>query len=171
MAIKQTNRGFTLLIALIFMSVMLSFGLSLGSLAYKQQVLASDATASQYAFYAADAGLECLLYADQQNNGQGSLFAYANYDSFNPNKNFMTCDGNNQIQVTQAPQGTWLRSTAQIALYKDTNGNATRCADVAAYKPSGSGFTYLFSQGYDVPCTKVGAAGVRVVARGISVHF
>ncbi len=54
------------------MSVMLAFGLALGSLSYKQQVLASSAVESQYAFYAADAGLECGLYADQQQN----LFAY-----------------------------------------------------------------------------------------------
>src|SRR5450759_3445707 len=66
MAIKTENRGFALLIAVIFMSVMLSFGLALGSLGYKQQVLASGAIESQYAFYAADAALECALYADQQ---------------------------------------------------------------------------------------------------------
>jgi hypothetical protein len=69
---RKANRGFTLLIAIIFMSVMLSFGLALGSLAYKQQVLASGAIESQYAFYVADAGLECALYADQQQN----FFAY-----------------------------------------------------------------------------------------------
>src|SRR3990167_3135616 len=75
MALKKTQRaeaGFTLLIAVIFMSVMLAFGLALGSLSYKQQVLASDAIQSQYAFYVADAALECALYADQQ---QG-IFAY-----------------------------------------------------------------------------------------------
>ena len=54
---KKTQRGFALLIAIIFMSVMLSFGLALGSLAYKQQVLASSAIQSQYAFYAADSAL------------------------------------------------------------------------------------------------------------------
>ena len=66
MAITQPQRGFALLVAVVFMSVMLSFGLALGSLSYKQQVLAGASVQSQYAFYAADAGLECALYEDQK---------------------------------------------------------------------------------------------------------
>src|SRR5580658_7382511 len=87
MTAKQTQRGFALLIAVIFMSVMLSFGLALGALAYKQEVLASSAVESQYAFYAADAGLECALYADQVQN----LFAYPATDPHSPPT--ATCDG------------------------------------------------------------------------------
>ena len=77
------------------MSVMLSFGLALGSLGYKQQVLASGAIASQYAFYVADTALECVLYADQQ---QG-LFAYEKYDG---KPKSMTCDGTT-VAVVQLP--------------------------------------------------------------------
>ena len=95
MAIEKRNsrkdatvsRGFALLVAIIFMSVMLTFGLALGALGYKQKVLASSSLGSQYAFYVADAALECILQADQQQN----LFAYtADMSAPAPT---MSCDG------------------------------------------------------------------------------
>lgn len=61
-------RGFTLLIAVVLTSVILSVGLALLDVAYKQVTLSSTARYSQYAFYAADSALECALYWDQQLN-------------------------------------------------------------------------------------------------------
>ncbi len=59
-------RGFTLIIAVIVSSVVLSVGFTLLDITYKQITLASSATQSQYAFYNADTTLECALYWDQQ---------------------------------------------------------------------------------------------------------
>ncbi len=59
-------RGMTLLIAVILSSVVLSVALSLLDISYKQILLASSAKQSQYAFYNADAALECALYWDQR---------------------------------------------------------------------------------------------------------
>jgi len=161
----QKQRGFALLISVIFMSVMLSFGLALGSLAYKQQVLASSAVASQYAFYAADAALECALYYDQREN----LFAYEAYDG---SAKGMTCDGV-VASVAQTQTGTpqQVISTARISL--DTATSRPRCADVTVYKPPvGEGTTYLFSQGYDVSCATVASPGdARFVARGLDARY
>lgn len=61
-------RGFTLLIAVILSSVLVSVGLALLDISYKQVLLASTATQSQYAFYNADSALECALYWDQKYN-------------------------------------------------------------------------------------------------------
>jgi hypothetical protein len=147
------------------MSVMLSFGLALGSLGYKQQVLASSSVASQYAFYAADAGLECVLYYDQREN----VFAYEAYDG---NPKSITCEGVavsvSQAQPTLIPPRQ-LVSTARVSL-----DSGRRCADVSVYKPrTGEGAaTYLFAQGYDVPCTTVeDPNGARFVSRGIYVRY
>ena len=165
----ETNeRGFTLLIAIIFMSVMLSFGLALGSLSYKQEVLASNAIESQYAFYAADAALECALYDDQQQN----LFAYtSNMLATAP---AMTCDNAAPASASLLLHtGTeWVISEYHLPLDKDANGNPTRCADVTIYKysaPTNGVTTYIFSQGYDVGCSAVG--GARFVSRGVSAHY
>ncbi len=162
----KTNRGFALLIAIIFMSVMLSFSLSLSSLGYKQTILASSAIDSQYAFYVADAALECVLYADQQQN----IFAYDAYDPLNRTKP-MSCDGGTPVTVSQrlsTPIATQLISEATFSL----DGGA-HCATITVYKPNpalGVGTTYLFSEGYNVPCGSLLTA-TRVSARGLEAHY
>lgn len=65
---RTTQRGFTLLIAVILSTVVLTVGLALLDVAYKQVVLASTAKQSQAAFYNADSALECALYYDQKFN-------------------------------------------------------------------------------------------------------
>ncbi|MFZ3043510.1 MAG: hypothetical protein WA058_00125 [Minisyncoccia bacterium] len=163
MAIKKTQRGFALLISIIFMSVMLSFGLALGSLGYKQQVLASSAIESQYAFYAADAALECALFADQQQN----LFAYPAVDPHAAPA--MSCD--NSVPVSTAElsySGTQWVVTNRLSL-----DSGRRCADVTLYKSApGAGGSFVFSQGYDVSCATVSSpSGARFVSRGVSAHY
>lgn len=164
MAMKKIQRGFALLVAVIFMSVMLSFGLALGSLSYKQQVLASSAIQSQYAFYAADSALECALYEDQQLG----LFEF-NSDVSVPAP-IMTCDS-----ATPFSQPTILsRTLTQWVIFTRLSLDSDkRCADVTVYKPSpGTGTTFVFSQGYDVSCsTIVSPNGARFVARGLNAHY
>jgi len=160
----QKNRGFALLISIIFMSVMLSFGLALGALGYKQQVLASNAVESQYAFYAADAALECALYADQRQN----LFEYSSHNGTNPPQSFL-CDGAPSERVSYAyNEGVQLEVKYRVSLDSDKH-----CADVTIYKPApGTGLTYLFSQGYDVSCATVMVPNeARFVARGLKAHY
>jgi Tfp pilus assembly protein PilX len=62
----ESNKGFTLLIAIILASVALLVGLALADVAYKQVVLSTTAKQSSLAFYAADSALECTLYYDQR---------------------------------------------------------------------------------------------------------
>ena len=163
MAIKNKKRGFALIIAVIFMSVMLTLGLALSSLGYKQQVLASTAIESQYAFYAADAGLECALYADQQQNS----FDYNLHNAENP-PSAIVCDGIPATQLSYAYNSDRLAVTERLLL--DSN---TRCADVTIYKYNDSSqSTYIFSQGYDVSCATVANPnGARFVSRGMFSNY
>ncbi len=160
MAIKQKN-GFVLLVAVIFMSVMLSFGLALGSFSYKQQVLASSAIQSQYAFYAADAALECALYFDQQKSP--SLFAHPpSAPSSAPD---IICD--NDVPISKSFK---YYSDRWVVVNRLSLDNGTRCADVTVYKSASD--TYLFSQGYNVSCATVGApSGARFSSRGLQVSY
>lgn len=177
MAIKQTQRGFTqhhsdsagfaLLIAVIFMSVMLSFGLALGSLSYKQQILASTAIESQYAFYAADAALECALYADQQEN----RFAYNPDLSAAPPA--MSCDNAAPISVATVSHTAEVWVTATRLSFD----SGKHCADMTVYKYStpqspDNITSYIFAQGYDVSCATVAnPSGARFVSRGLNVRY
>ena len=159
------SRGFALLVAVIFMSVMLTFGIALGSLAYKQQVLASTAVESQYAFYTADAALECALYADQQQNR--FMFPPSRPSSAPA----MACDGSSSPFSSSIVSYT--EGTRWVVFYRLSLDSGTRCADVTIYKPAENlGTTYLFSQGYNVSCATVASPnGARFVSRGLNAHY
>ncbi|MCX6786305.1 MAG: pilus assembly PilX N-terminal domain-containing protein [Candidatus Kaiserbacteria bacterium] len=167
----RVKRGFALLVAVIFMSVMLTLGLALGSLAYKQQMLASSATESQYAFYAADAGLECALYADQGQNQ--NIFAFPSIQPSSAPK--MMCDGANADFPTTFPTGivSYTMGVQWVVTERLSLDTGKHCADVTVYKPApNTGTTYIYSQGYDVPCSTVqNPNGARFVSRGLSSHY
>jgi len=88
----KSNRGITLLIAIIIAASLLVISMGLVNIAVKQAFLSSSAKESQYAFYAADTGIECALYWDVRNENAGrSAFAtsttqtiYCNQDNTNP---------------------------------------------------------------------------------------
>ena len=167
----KNSRGFALLIAVIFMSVMLTFGIALGSLGYKQQVLASSAIASQYAFYVADAALECALYADQRDN----IFAY-NRDSVSTP--LFLCDNNEPDLFTRTFRDDIGGTSIEVFQYRLSLDSGKHCADVTVYKysaaqPPNNLTTYLFSQGYDVSCATVTNPpdGARFASRGLSAYY
>jgi hypothetical protein len=168
MAIRRTQRGFALFIAIIFMSVMLSFGLALSSLAYKQQILASNSIESQYAFYAADSALECALYADQQQN------LFTPYPASDPGLGGtpdFSCDATSEVSKSS----NW-SSSQWIVTERFSLDSSTRCADVTIYKyanqqPDGS-YTRIYVQGYDASCTTVASpSSARFASRGVSTHY
>lgn len=163
-------RGFALLIAVIFMSVMLLLGLSLGSLAFKQERLTSTALQSQSAFYAADAALECALYADQKQD----VF---NYDTYNNTGNTPSvfCDSATPTPFpnpTGGVGGTDLVFKGRISL-----DGGVECADITVYKPdpsSATPVTYVFSQGYNVSCSTVNtvsANSVGFASQGLEAYY
>ncbi len=60
----QKNKGFVLLIAVVLSSLLLSIGLAIFNTTLKELELSSLGRDSQFAFYAADSGMECALYWD-----------------------------------------------------------------------------------------------------------
>jgi hypothetical protein len=144
------------------MAVVLTLGLALASLAFKQTVLSSSATQSGFAFYAADSAMECALHEEQF----GIAFAYTEgntADSFNCGDKQ---DGSNHVSVScyNTPSCTNYRyTTVRVPL-----DNGAHCADVTVYEanPATTGKTYLFTQGYNVSCSAIGA-NAAIVARGL----
>jgi len=62
---KQKNKkGFTLLFAVLVSTLVLSVGASIISMALKQIILSGISRDSQFAFYAANTGIECAIYSD-----------------------------------------------------------------------------------------------------------
>ncbi len=152
------SRGFTLLIAVILTSVLLSVGLALLDVAYKQVVLSSTAKQSQTAFYAADSALECALYWDQQRGA----FAYGAPLSS------ITCTGQSIAvsppSVTNGVQKTTFSvpcpggNTALVEIYK---GNGVTSCN------AGGRSTCIYANGYN-SCS---AANPRRIERGLKVVY
>ena len=59
-------RAFTLLMAVLISSVLLALGYQIYNLAVKEVTLSSAGRESQFAFFAADSGIECALHADSK---------------------------------------------------------------------------------------------------------
>lgn len=63
--IRETNKGVTLLVAIITINILLAIGLSLSNLSYKSLKVSSSGRETQRAYYAAEAGFECAQYWDK----------------------------------------------------------------------------------------------------------
>jgi hypothetical protein len=191
MAIKK-HTGFALLIAIIFVSVVLALSTTLSSLGYKQQLLASTAARSQYAFYAADALLECALI-DGNKVALQDPYSYQNGpyidDGSKPIPHCGSYNTHGSWPLTECfntgacPNQRITKKLFEIAFSNpnDTNetpNTGTLCAELTVYespnKPAGS--TYMFAQGFDVPCSTVlsfraGNTALRLVTQGLFVSL
>lgn len=58
------NKGYTLLFAVLIASVALGIGISILNISKKELLISTSARDSSSAFYAADSGIECAIYAD-----------------------------------------------------------------------------------------------------------
>src|SRR4051812_44341832 len=84
---RNTQRGFTLLLAALTASIALSMGASIFLIAKKEVTLSSLGRDSQYAFYSADQAAECALYWDLRWNYFGTTTP-SGFDI-----NTLRCDG------------------------------------------------------------------------------
>jgi len=63
------ERGFTLLLSVLVIGVILSIGLAILNITLKEFILSGYARESYVSLNAADAGMECVLYWDTSSNG------------------------------------------------------------------------------------------------------
>ncbi|PIT96852.1 hypothetical protein COT82_00915 [Candidatus Campbellbacteria bacterium CG10_big_fil_rev_8_21_14_0_10_35_52] len=66
--LRASRGGFALLYAVLVSSILLAVGLAIFNITLKGLILSSLGRDSQFAFYAADTGVECALYWDIKNN-------------------------------------------------------------------------------------------------------
>jgi Tfp pilus assembly protein PilX len=156
------QRGFTLITAVILSSVVLSLGIALLDVSYKQSILASSAKNSQYAFFAADSAMECALYYDQQQTGSG--FDYTALPS-----NTISCS-NVSINLTSSPNSTVQdvpsqTRTTTFDIPCSPAGSAPR-AHVIVTKTSAA-ITNIYVTGYS-SCV---ATDPRRIERGLTINY
>lgn len=171
----KERRGFTLLLAALIASIVLSIGASIFTIASKQIILSATGRDSQFAFYAADSAAECALYWD---------IRYQYFATTSPAGVTPTCDlsgpvgsgtpqpinatGRNEGATSDYPQ----TMTFQSEFFKKSNGNGycvyvcvtklrstdpdqtTACGKVS--HPTLSGVkTVINANGYSVPCNQI----------------
>lgn len=166
--------GMTVFIAVIIMSIMLLISFAVVNIAVKSSLFANSGRDSQYAFYGADAGLECALYWDSK------------FDSF-----ATTTDGvPRTISCAWQPttgSGSAISGTSTLArigggtdanptsvfgfdLNSGSSANPLRYCAIVTVKKYYSGLnlmTYIKSRGYNTCDT----SNPRRVERGVEVTY
>lgn len=154
----HSPRGMTLLISIIFASVVLTVSLALLDISYKQVILSSAVKQSQNAFYNADSAMECALYWDQQQNAFSfiaSPFIVNGISCVNQQGTVKA------ITVTSTAIGTTRTTTFSIPC----NVSGTQ-ATVNVTKTS-TGDTSLFATGYSTCST----TDPRRIERGLKANY
>ena len=151
---SRQGRGFTLLLSILVVSVILSVGLGIFDIMTKELKLSGIGRESQIAFYAADAGIECFFYWEIKHPDLvDSAFAY--YDSNPPT---ISCAGNS----FSIPAG----SNGPYGPY-NLNLSNNSCAKIKVTK---SGLTTTVeSRGYNTSCDSASSFKVERAIRLVSV--
>ena len=113
---NHTARAFTLLMSVLISSILLAIGYEIYNLATKEVTLSSAGRESQFAFFAADSGVECALWADAQLDAFSTTSPVAELDC-----------GTAVSPLTRNIVGTDYITTFQLTL---GNGPSTQCVDV-----------------------------------------
>lgn len=75
---NNQHQGFVILFTILIAAIIMVIGLGIYSIASRETVLSGTAREAQYAFYAADAGVECALYGQSLENSGTVVFGTGN---------------------------------------------------------------------------------------------
>jgi Tfp pilus assembly protein PilX len=138
------KKGFTLLLALIVSSVVLAVGLGIYSVIIREIELSGLGRESQLAFYAADSGVECVLYWDLKKKAISTT-----------TPSTINCIGQSPVV------GGSLISSFKL------NFNNGACAKITINKVNPA-VTQVDSYGYNLECDSVSSIKVE---RGVRVTY
>ena len=185
----QRSRGFTLLIAALIASIVLTIASAIFSITQKQITLASLSQQSQYAFFVADTASECALYWDERYNyfatttPSGAALPYAPvcagqsivlktaltnqpYDQpscyYAPGKKNLPCY---QILPTQFPDVNFFTTATHSICAKIT---ITKFLD-STTNPS-TVHTVIDADGYNVDCNSIGTSKT-ALERSVELNY
>lgn len=160
------SRGFTLLYAVLISSILLAVGIAIFEITVRELRLSSVVRESEFAFYAADSGIECVLYWDVQATSSRIFYPGAPQS--------ITCDGKTIDNVGGAAFGT--PSTFSVDLPSSTLLAPDRCVSITVTKtaltadPDPPVRTVVDSRGYNVACAAL-ATDSNAVERTLRVSY
>ncbi|MEX2010248.1 MAG: hypothetical protein WD874_00390 [Parcubacteria group bacterium] len=159
---NNSQRGFTAFIAIAITGTLLLVSTAVVTVALKETRLAASGRESQYAFYAADTGIECALYWDVKNTSGFSAFSTSSPSVIACNAN----SANTQGKTNPTPNSV---GNSTVSTFNITFLPEPYCARVVVTKGmSGSNITTLIeSYGYNT-CD---LANTRRVERAVRVSY
>jgi hypothetical protein len=168
-ASKNINKekGLAILYAVIVSIIMLSVATSISSIALRQTKLSSTGRESQYAFFAANTGIECARYWDLQTFDNGVAFgtstdSMVTTDEMKCNKTVINSTAGNWDE-TDLNNG---KTTFSFKLEPDTSEpNRKYLVEVTVTKTSTS--TLITSRGYNTET----ADAPNAVQRGLEMFY
>ncbi|MEK7187103.1 MAG: pilus assembly PilX N-terminal domain-containing protein [Patescibacteria group bacterium] len=149
------KNGFTLFISIVVTGTLLLIATSIINVAVKEAFITGAARESQYAFYAADTGIECALFWDVKNMTGISAFSTTTGAVINCNKD------DNNLANEWVVGGSYTSIINQITFLPDPY-----CAIVTVNKGL-DGSTRIESQGYNTCDTN----NPRRVERAVRVTY
>ena len=164
---NNQEKGFAMLFAVLVSSVLISISISIFNITLKELTLSSAGRESQFAFYAADSGMECAIYWDFKANIPSTMYAYSISTSEDENarqaavtEEQPTCLGTNLTGNFNAPDanGTRAITTFEFDVPNVPNTPASYCAKITVTKTPSAGFgsqTVIESRGYNYPCSNI----------------
>ena len=156
--IHNRQKGFTLFIALIIMATLLLISTGIVALAVRESFLTAASQNSQYAFYAADTGIECAIYWDVKNSSGFTAFATSTSSTINCNEDSANKNPHN-------PMPNSVGGSSQ-SIFTITFLPQPYCAKVTVTKPT-DGSTKIESLGFNT-CDP---ANPRRVERAVRVTY
>jgi hypothetical protein len=198
---ENKSKGFTLLFAVLAATLVLSVGAAIISVAVRQVLLSGAGRESQYAFYAANTGIECALYWDLQassTNPESYVFATSSDTTINSGYG-ADCVGinisekiasgdpinNNDdfgISASDPSSATTIfrldfTNTDGSGYFDETDGKPTPnyCSDVVVRKwldyDDDLGFNRIFTSIYAQGYNTCDPNSTRRISRGLDLHY
>ncbi len=159
---RERERGFTILLAALVASLVLSLGISIFSIARKSVTLSTLSRDSQYAFYAADTAAECALYWDSLSRDAFSTSSpLASIRCDDP-------DPPDPITIT-SNLPTWPNTVFTIGAATPFEPNG-RCAIVTITKRDVAPHTTIRADGFSVPCAER-TTNPRTLQRSVELNY
>lgn len=155
--ISNSESGFTILLAALVASLVLTLGVSIFSIAQKQVILSSLGRSSQYAFYAADSGAECALYWDIRFN----FFSTTTNGTIIPG-----CGGTSPLIFTP-PTVPENQNIYTMEFEYEPNGY---CAKVSVTKNLLEPSTVIHADGFSVACVDIDVSN-RALQRSVELRY
>jgi len=160
-----SSRGFLMMYAVLFITVVLTISMGILDIALRQFAISSVNRESPRALYAADAGLDCAFYGDILNGY---------FSTSTPDTTHVGLCGANDVTVIPIDRNSnpivW-----QEFMVKFGSGSELLCAKVSVKKDVNANgditLTTIDSRGYNTDCPPAASLRFPLVERGLTATY